>query len=111
MLIPGTTPTYKLTIDGADPAECSSIHVTFKQEAHGVLVDLTDTDLVIDGYVISVTLTQEQSLKFKETVNKYDTKQLMELQVNGVLPGGGRWASDTFTEAVGRQHLPEVISA
>ena len=111
MLIPGTTPTYNLTIEGADPAECSAIHVTFRQEAHNVLVDLTGEDLTLDGHVISVTLTQAQSIKFKETENKYDAKQLMELQVNGVLAGGGRWTSDTVTEAVGRQHIPEVISA
>lgn len=70
-MIRGTTPTYtfKLSID---PEAIRSIWITFKQELtledDRVLTKTMDDGVTYDGATVSLTLTQEETLGFKENI-------------------------------------------
>lgn len=58
----GTTTTLKIRIKGADLSEMENIYVTIKQE--GKEVTKTGDEISIEGDMILVPLTQEDTLNF-----------------------------------------------
>lgn len=59
----GTTPTIQITVNNIDLADMERIYVVFEQ--NGILLKKSKTDLKIKNNVISVLLTQEETLSFK----------------------------------------------
>lgn len=59
----GTTPTLQITVNNIDLADMEHIYVVFEQ--NGNLLKKSMTDLKIENNVISVLLTQEETLSFK----------------------------------------------
>lgn len=70
-MIRGTTPTYTfgLTID---TESIKAIWITFKQEMKleedKILTKTMDDGVTYDGATVSLTLTQEETLSFKENI-------------------------------------------
>lgn len=60
----GTTPTIQITINDIDLNEMQNIYVVFEQ--NGYILKKESSDLDIEGNVISVLLSQEETLNFKE---------------------------------------------
>ena len=58
----GTTPTLKIYLMGIDPDKLKNIYVTMKQKS--IERTKTNKDIEIDGNVISVHLSQEDTLDF-----------------------------------------------
>ena len=68
-MIPGTTPTFTMRAqkkDGTlnDLSDASEVYMTMKQP--GVDLTISGDNLDVDESVVSVFLTQEQSLQFKD---------------------------------------------
>lgn len=59
----GTTPTIQITVNYIDLADMENIYVVFEQ--NGYLLKKSMSDLKIENNVISVILTQEETLSFK----------------------------------------------
>lgn len=59
----GTTPTIQITVNNIDLADMERIYVIFEQ--NGNLLKKGMTDLKVENNVISVLLTQEETLSFK----------------------------------------------
>ena len=59
----GTTPTLLITVNNIDLADMERIYVVFEQ--NGNLLKKSMTDLKVENNVISVFLTQEETLSFK----------------------------------------------
>lgn len=59
----GTTPTLQITVNNIDLADMEHIYVVFEQ--NGYLLKKSMPDLKIEDNVISVLLTQEETLSFK----------------------------------------------
>lgn len=59
----GTTPTLQITVNNIDLADMEHIYVVFEQ--NGNLLKKSMTDLKVENNVISVFLTQEETLSFK----------------------------------------------
>lgn len=59
----GTTPTIQITVNNIDLADMERIYVVFEQ--NGNLLKKGMTDLKVENNVISVLLTQEETLSFK----------------------------------------------
>lgn len=59
----GTTPTIQITVNNIDLADMERIYVVFEQ--NGNLSKKSMTDLKVENNVISVLLTQEETLSFK----------------------------------------------
>lgn len=99
-MIPYTTPTLELVIDGVDLTEATAL-VTITQGT--VELTVTDPPATYDGKatVLAVTLTQQQSAMF--------SRGSAEVQVNWLDDGGGRMATDVRSINVGTQLLDEVI--
>lgn len=57
----GTTPTLKFTLP-FDTSELAAAWVTLAQSGK-VVIDKPMTDCVLDGYTLSVTLTQQETIK------------------------------------------------
>lgn len=60
----GTTPTIQITINDIDLNEMQNIYVVFEQ--NGYILKKESKDLNIEKNVISVMLSQEETLNFKE---------------------------------------------
>lgn len=60
----GTTPTIQITINDIDLNEMQNIYVVFEQ--NGYILKKESSDLDIEGNIISVLLSQEETLNFKE---------------------------------------------
>lgn len=100
-MIRGTTPTIQITVNGIDLSDTHSVHVTIAQTGTKTK-DFSGENIEIEGQVISVWLTQEQSLSLRTG--------MLELQVNGLDALGRRWASAIQTVNVNTQLYGEVIS-
>ena len=82
-MVRGTTPTFILTLEDADLTN-TNVYVTFKQEE--LLLTKSGSDLSIEENVVSVYLTQEETLKFQRG-NLY-------IQVNFTFDNGKRACSE-----------------
>lgn len=95
----GTTPTIQITINDIDLNEMQNIYVVFEQ--NGYILKKESSDLDIEGNVISVLLSQEETLNFKEgTCN---------IQLRMITKGGVAIASPIKTTKVYRVLNKEVI--
>lgn len=96
----GTTPTIQITINDIDLNEMQNIYVVFEQ--NGYIFKKESSDLDIEGNVISVLLSQEETLNFKEgTCN---------IQLRMITKGGVAIASPIKTTKVYRVLNKEVIT-
>lgn len=96
----GTTPTIQITINDIDLNEMQNIYVVFEQK--GYILKKESSDLDIEGNVISVFLSQEETLNFKEgTCN---------IQLRMITKGGVAIASPIKTTKVYRVLNKEVIT-
>lgn len=82
-MVRGTTPTFILTLQDADLTN-TNVYVTFKQEE--LLLTKSGSDLSIEENVVSVYLSQEETLKFQRG-NLY-------IQVNWTFDNGKRACSE-----------------
>lgn len=96
----GTTPTIQITINDIDLNEMQNIYVVFEQ--NGYILKKESSDLDIEGNVISVLLSQEETLNFKEgTCN---------IQLRMITKGRVAIASPIKTTKVYRVLNKEVIT-
>lgn len=96
----GTTPTIQITINDIDLNEMQNIYVVFEQ--NGYILKKESNDLDIEGNTISVSLSQEETLNFKEgTCN---------IQLRMITKGGVAIASPIKTTKVYRVLNKEVIT-
>lgn len=96
----GTTPTIQITINDIDLNEMQNIYVVFEQ--NGYILKKESSDLDIEGNTISVSLSQEETLNFKEgTCN---------IQLRMITKGGVAIASPIKTSKVYRVLNKEVIT-
>lgn len=96
----GTTPTIQITINDIDLNEMQNIYVVFEQ--NGYILKKESSDLNIEGNIISVSLSQEETLNFKEgTCN---------IQLRMITKGGVAIASPIKTTKVYRVLNKEVIT-
>ena len=58
----GTTPTISITVKGLSDIQINKAYLTLKQR--GTVVEKTEADMEIDGDILQVALTQEETLKF-----------------------------------------------
>jgi len=65
MVSRGTTPTYRLILQDTtiDLAEANNVYVTFADGKYNKIIEKTGADLYIDGNVVEIFLTQEETLK------------------------------------------------
>lgn len=96
----GTTPTIQITINDIDLNEMQNIYVVFEQ--NGYILKKESSDLDIEGNIISVLLSQEETLNLKEgTCN---------IQLRMITKGGVAIASPIKTTKVYRVLNKEVIT-
>lgn len=96
----GTTLTIQITINDIDLNEMQNIYVVFEQ--NGYILKKESSDLDIEGNTISVSLSQEETLNFKEgTCN---------IQLRMITKGGVAIASPIKTTKVYRVLNKEVIT-
>ncbi len=96
----GTTPTIQITINDIDLNEMQNIYVVFEQ--NGYILKKESSDLDIEGNIISVLLSQEETLNFKEgTCN---------IQLRMITKGGVAIASPIKTTKVYRVLNKEAIT-
>lgn len=96
----GTTPTIQITINDIDLNEMQNIYVVFEQ--NGYILKKESSDLEIEENTISVSLSQEETLNFKEgTCN---------IQLRMITKGGVAIASPIKTTKVYRVLNKEVIT-
>lgn len=96
----GTTPTIQITINDIDLNEMQNIYVVFEQ--NGYILKKESSDLDIEGNTISVSLSQEETLNFKDgTCN---------IQLRMITKGGVAIASPIKTTKVYRVLNKEVIT-
>lgn len=98
-MIPYTTPTLELTIDGVDLTGLTS-YVTLVQGESALTIE--DPPATWDGHktTLAVTLTQAQTALFE--------RGAADVQVNWLDAGGRRAATVVQTVRVGTQLLQEV---
>lgn len=98
-MIPYTTPTLELTIDGVDLTGLTS-YVTLVQGETSLTIE--DPPATYDGHrtTLAVTLTQAQTALF--------ARGAADVQVNWLDTGGRRAATAVQSVRVGTQLLPEV---
>lgn len=63
----GSTPTHTFTLPPGMAEKVSAIEITYEQEEQTIL-QKREQDCTIDGDMVSVTLSQEETFLFKEDV-------------------------------------------
>lgn len=95
----GTTPSYKITFaDEINLSDVDSFYVTLKQDEQA---KLTRKDPSVDGDSLVLTLTQEETLHFKEG--------MAFLQVRGKFTDGTAFATKVIPVPVHKVLYDEVI--
>lgn len=65
----GTTPTYQFTFDQSiDFGNADNVYITFSNTKYGEIKTFETADLTINGNILTLTLTQEETLALPETV-------------------------------------------
>lgn len=99
-MVQATTPTFLLTLPST--VDLSLINtMMFTLEQGSLEIDKTGSDLEISGQVVSVYLTQEETMKFK--------KGPARLQLNWTYPDGKRACSNIVTIDVSPNLFMEVL--
>lgn len=99
----GTTPTFTLTLRDTtiDLGAAQSVYVTFRQAKR--ILTKTNNELDINGNIVSVYLSQAETLGFTENAQT-------EVQINWVYGDGSRGATKIARVMFGEQLIPEVLS-
>ena len=98
----GVTPTYTLKFpDTVDLSEANSVFVSFSDKSRKELLRKTGEELNVDQNMISVSLSQEETLDFPSGA--------ILIQANWTYPDGGRACSvvaqDTYEDNLAREVL------
>lgn len=100
-MLQGTTPTFTLTFPSTlDLSQAA--HVVFTLRQGSAVVNKSDTDLTINSNVVSVALTQEESLRFQ-----FNAPAVM--MVNWTYSDGSRGGSKKKEIIIEENLYPEVI--
>lgn len=99
-MIQGTTPTHRFKIP-LDAAIIQRVQVTYAQSGN-VLLTKKDTDFRIDGNVLELKLTQEETLLFDEFSS-------VQIQVRVLTAGGDALASEVIRVPCGAILDKEVL--
>ena len=99
-MIQGTTPTHRFTIP-FDAAVISKVRVTYAQREK-VLLTKDETECSLDGNVIELKLTQEETLLFDEFSS-------VQVQVRVLTTAGDALASDLIRVPCGAILDKEVL--
>lgn len=102
-MIRATTPTLELELEdeNIDLGLAKDVYVTLRQGARKVTK--SGNSIVIDGNIVSVHLSQQETLIFYPFHN-------VEVQLNWTYPGSARAASEIGHISVGENLLPEVLT-
>ena len=95
----GTTPTLVLNIDDVHMEDIAKWFVSITQDS--VQIVKTNEDLVIEDTALMVHLTQEETLRYKQSE--------VEVQIRALTTGGVAIASDIKKFCFGRILQNEVI--
>lgn len=99
-MIKGTTPKHTFTIP-LETSELASIRIIYAQDDTQLFVKEM-SDCVLEGKTISVTLTQEETLKFDDT-------KLAQIQLRVKTKSGEVLSSDVLVVYVGKCLDTEVM--
>ena len=88
----GTTPTISITVKGLSDIQINKAYLTLKQR--GTVVEKTEADMEIDGDMLQVALTQEETLKFMARAE-------INVQLRVLSKSGTAYASNIVTVPVG----------
>lgn len=102
-MIRATTPTLELVLEDEriDLGVANDVYVTLRQGPKKLTK--SGNALAIDGNVVSVWLSQQETLGFTSAHN-------VDVQLNWTYPGGARAASEIGRVWVGENLLPEVLT-
>jgi hypothetical protein len=100
MILPGTTPTHTFEIDDL-PSNITNVRITYKQK-NKIIIQKEKEDCEIQPGTISVTLTQEDTLKF--TNNEF-----VKIQLRAVTDTGEALSHDPIIKTVGECLDNEVL--
>lgn len=100
-MIRGTTPKHTFTIP-FDTSTITDVRITYGQE-DTVLFTKKMADCVLEGKTISVTLTQEETLKF-------DASKLAQIQLKVKTNNGDVLSTDILVVYVGKCLDTEVMA-
>lgn len=105
-MIPGTTPTFVLTLKNADGYLQNTVALKIDIRQQDVLITKNQSDLLIDteNNTVSVTLTQKQSNKFLYK------KGNIEFQLHGVLNDGTSWKTYVVDTPIDKTLSKEVLN-
>ena len=99
-MVQATTPTFVLTLpQDVDLSEARNVYFTATQSR--IILTKTGEDLTIDRNVVSVYLTQAETLMF--SVGK------IELQLNWTYPNGERACTNVVSVDVDKNLLKKVV--
>lgn len=101
-MICGTTPTHVFTIPFST-TELKEVRVTYSQHANTVAVQKETSDCTMDGNTISVTLTQEDTLKFNDMLP-------VKIQLKVLTTGGCVLAAPVIRKNVMETLCKEVLA-
>lgn len=87
----GTTPTISITVKGLSDIQINKAYLTLKQR--GTVVEKTEADMEIDGDMLQVALTQEETLKFMARAE-------INVQLRVLSKSGTAYASNIVTVPV-----------
>lgn len=96
----GTTPTHIFKIP-YDTSMVSKLRLTYEQVG-GVVIEKTEKDCIFDGDLVTITLTQEDTLKLND-------KQYVEIQMKLLSTGGDVIKSEPITRTVSKCLNDEVL--
>lgn len=101
-MIQATTPTFVLTLPANTVDLTEADHVYFTIEQGSVVIDKADSDLEVAARVVSVYLTQAETLR----LNFYSEARI---QLNWTYSDGSRACSEVKTIVVGENLHKAVI--
>ena len=94
-MIRGTTPTLTLTLTLSNEIDFETYFVTFRQEGY-TIVEKTEADCAREGTVITVPLTQDDTLRFRSGA-------AVEIQVRG--KAGGK----AFATSIKKLYADDIL--
>lgn len=96
----GTTPTLTFEIESEDLDLTNAEHIYVTIKYGNRLLTKADSDLIIAAKSIQLTLTQQETLAFGNTVG---------VQVNWTYSNGARWCTDIVEYRVEDQLLNRIV--
>ena len=102
-MVQATTPTFRLRLPVTiDLSEAENVYFTLSQDNYRAITK-TGNDVIVEGNMVYVYLTQADTLKFRPNVDA-------KLQLNWTYSGGRRACSVVVTIPVDENLLKEVVS-